>query len=92
VVRTHPETGRRNLFVNPGFTIKVKGLSANESECLLAFLYRHMTSPEYVVRYQWDEGDIGFWDNRTTMHYAIGDYGTAHRVIQRITIQGDRPF
>jgi taurine dioxygenase len=51
-----------------------------------------MTSPEYVVRYQWDEGDIGFWDNRTTMHYAIGDYGTAHRVIQRITIQGDRPF
>jgi alpha-ketoglutarate-dependent taurine dioxygenase len=92
VVRTHPETGRRSLFVNPGFTTKIKGLSSQESETLLTFLYRHMTAPEYVVRYQWDEGDLGFWDNRSTMHYAIGDYGNAHRVIQRVTIRGDQPY
>ena len=92
VVRTHPETGRRGLFVNPGFTVKIKGLSSKESETLLHFLYEHMATPEYVVRYRWEEGDLGFWDNRTTMHYAIGDYGTAHRVIQRVTIKGDQPF
>ena len=92
VVRTHPETGRRNLFVNPGFTKRVKGLTTKESEALLHLLYDHMTTPEYIVRYRWEEGDLGFWDNRTTMHYAIGDYGDAHRVIQRVTIQGDKPF
>ncbi len=92
VVRTHPETGRKNLFVNPGFTKYIKGLTAKESDALLAFLYDHMTTPEYVVRYRWEEGDLGFWDNRTTMHYAIGDYGDAHRVIQRVTIRGDAPF
>ncbi len=92
VVRTHPETGRRNLFVNPGFTKSIKGLSTKESDALLHFLYDHMTTPEYVVRYRWEEGDLGFWDNRTTMHYAIDDYGDAHRVIQRVTIKGDRPF
>ena len=92
VVRTHPETGGRNLFVNPGFTKRIKGLTTKESETLLHFLYEHMATPEYVVRYRWEEGDLGFWDNRTTMHYAIGDYGEAHRVIQRVTIQGDKPF
>jgi alpha-ketoglutarate-dependent taurine dioxygenase len=92
VVRTHPETGRRSLFVNPGFTVKIKGLTAKESDALLQFLYRHMATPEYVVRYRWEPGDLGFWDNRTTMHYAISDYGDAHRVIQRVTIKGDRPY
>ena len=92
VVRTHPETGRRNLFVNPGFTARIKGLSTKESSALLAFLYDHMATPEYVVRYRWEAGDLGFWDNRTTMHYAIDDYGDAHRVIQRVTIQGDKPY
>jgi alpha-ketoglutarate-dependent taurine dioxygenase len=92
VVRTHPETGRRSLFVNPGFTIRIKGLTAKESDTLLGFLYSHMATPEYVVRYRWEAGDLGFWDNRTTMHYAIGDYGDAPRVIQRVTIKGDKPF
>jgi taurine dioxygenase len=92
VVRTHPETGRRNLFVNPGFTVRIKELTVRESDALLQFLYQHMTTPEYVVRYRWEEGDLGFWDNRTTMHYAVGDYGDAHRVIQRVTIRGDRPY
>jgi taurine dioxygenase len=92
VVRTHPETGRRSLFVNPGFTARIKGLSNKESNALLTFLYSHMVTPEYVVRYQWEAGDLGFWDNRTTMHYAIDDYADAHRVIQRVTIRGDKPF
>jgi taurine dioxygenase len=92
VVRTHPETGRRSLFVNPGFTVKIKGLSAKESATLLQFLYQHMATPEFVVRYRWEAGDLGFWDNRTTMHYAISDYGDAHRVIQRVTIKGDTPY
>jgi alpha-ketoglutarate-dependent taurine dioxygenase len=92
IVRTHPETGRRNLFVNPGFTTSIKGLSRGESDAILQYLYRHMTTPEYIVRYRWEEGDLGFWDNRTTMHYAINDYGSAHRVIQRVTIRGDKPF
>ncbi len=92
VVRTHPETGRRSLFVNPGFTVRIKGLTLKESDTLLRFLYNHMATPEYVVRYRWEAGDLGFWDNRTTMHYAISDYGDAHRVIQRVTIKGDKPY
>jgi taurine dioxygenase len=92
VVRTHPETGSKNLFVNPGFTTRIKGVSRKESDTLLRFLYEHMATPEYVVRYRWKAGDLGFWDNRTTQHYAITDYGTNHRVIQRVTLRGDRPY
>lgn len=92
VVRTHPETGRSTLFVNPGFTQSISGLTRRESHALLGLLYQHMTDPEFVVRYHWQEGDLGFWDNRSTMHYAVQDYGTDHRVIQRVTLRGDRPF
>ena len=92
VVRTHPESGRKSLFVNPGFTDRIDELERRESDALLDFLYAHMTRQEFLVRYRWDEGDLGFWDNRSTMHYAVSDYGTAHRVIQRVTIQGDRPY
>ena len=66
-----PRPGRRSLFVNPGFTLKIKGLTGKESDALLQFLYAHMATPEYIVRYRWEAGDLGFWDNRTTMHYAI---------------------
>jgi taurine dioxygenase len=92
VVRTHPETGERSLFVNPGFTSHVKELSRPESDNLLAFLYAHSTKPEYTVRYHWRAGDIGFWDNRATQHSVVGDYGTQHRVIQRVTLRGDAPY
>jgi alpha-ketoglutarate-dependent taurine dioxygenase len=92
VVRTHPESGRKSLFVNPGFTDRIDELERRESDALLDFLYAHMTRQEFLARYRWDEGDLGFWDNRSTMHYAVNDYGTAHRVIQRVTIQGDRPY
>lgn len=91
VVRTHPETGERSLFVNPGFTSHIKELDRSESDALLAFLYEHAVKAEYTVRYHWHEGDIGFWDNRTTQHAVSGDFGDAHRVIQRVTLRGDEP-
>lgn len=91
IVRTHPESDRKGLFVNPGFTDRIEGLSRHESDALLAFLYQHMTKHEFLVRYHWKAGDLGFWDNRSTMHYVVNDFGKAHRVIQRVAIRGDRP-
>jgi len=91
VVRVHPETGLESLFVNPGFTSHIVELSRPESDALLSFLYDHAVHPRYTVRYHWSEGDIGFWDNRTTQHSVIGDFGDQHRVIQRITLRGDAP-
>lgn len=91
VVRTHPESGEEVLFVNPGFTSRIKELSLNESDALLTYLYAHSVKPEHTVRYHWGEGDIGFWDNRSTQHAVAGDFGDAHRVIQRVTLRGDEP-
>jgi taurine dioxygenase len=91
VVRTHPETGRRTLFVNPGFTTHIVGLTREESDALLQFLYKHSVEPRHTMRYHWHEGDVGFWDNRSTQHAVVGDFGDAHRVIQRITLRGDTP-
>jgi alpha-ketoglutarate-dependent taurine dioxygenase len=91
VVRTHPETGAKTLFVNPGFTSHIKELDRAESDALLAFLFEHSVKPEYTVRYHWGEGDVGFWDNRSTQHAVAGDFGEQHRVIQRVTLRGDEP-
>jgi taurine dioxygenase len=91
VVRTHPETGDRSLFVNPGFTSHIVELDRSESDALLAFLYRHSVRPEFTVRYHWSVGDVGFWDNRSTQHSVVGDFGGQHRVIQRVTLRGDEP-
>jgi len=91
LVRTHPESGRRGLFVNPTFTTSIVGLTRRESAALLAFLYAHATSQEHLVRWHWSVGDIAFWDNRSTMHYAVRDYGEHHRLMHRITLRGDRP-
>jgi alpha-ketoglutarate-dependent taurine dioxygenase len=91
VVRVHPETGEKVLFVNKGFTSHLKGLTRAESDTLLAFLLEHSTKPEYTVRYHWTAGDLGFWDNRATQHSVVGDYGDQARVIQRVTLRGDRP-
>ena len=91
VVRTHPESGEPVLFVNPGFTSRIKELTLNESDALLAYLYAHSVKPEHTVRYHWGAGDIGFWDNRSTQHAVSGDFGDAHRVIQRVTLRGDEP-
>jgi alpha-ketoglutarate-dependent taurine dioxygenase len=91
LVRTHPETGHKSLFVNPGFTSHIKGLSRPESDNLLQFLYDHSTKPQFTVRYHWHAGDLGFWDNRVTQHSVVGDFAGQHRVIQRVTLRGDKP-
>jgi alpha-ketoglutarate-dependent taurine dioxygenase len=91
VVRTHPETGARVLYVNPGFTSHIVELERPESDALLSFLHEHSVRPEFVVRYHWTAGDLGFWDNRATQHSVVGDFGDQHRVIQRVTIKGDEP-
>ena len=91
VVRTHPVTGRKCLFVNPTFTSHIKDVSTAESEAILGYLYAHMVQPEFICRRRWSQGDVGMWDNRCTMHYAIADYGDANRVIHRTTLVGDIP-
>ncbi|MDT0318039.1 TauD/TfdA dioxygenase family protein [Streptomyces millisiae] len=92
VVRVHPETGRKGLFVNPGFTSHVVGLSAAESRGVLDLLYAHLTKPEHLVRHRWRAGDVAMWDNRATLHYANRDYGDFRRVMHRVTLRGDVPF
>lgn len=91
VVRLHPETGEEALFVNPGFTSHIVELSRPESDVLLEFLYEHSVKNDFTVRYHWTPGTIGFWDNRATQHSVVGDFGDAHRVIQRVTLRGDEP-
>ncbi|MCW8096229.1 TauD/TfdA family dioxygenase [Streptomyces tauricus] len=92
VVRTHPETGRKLLFVNTSFTTRITGLAREESDQLLRHLVQQAHVPEYQVRFRWQAGDIAFWDNRATQHYAVNDYGTHRRVAERVAIAGDRPF
>ena len=91
VVRVHPETGRRSLFVNPGFTSHIVGVSDAESRHLLDLFYAHITKPEHIVRHRWQVGDVAMWDNRATAHYANRDYGDARRVMHRVTLRGDEP-
>jgi taurine dioxygenase len=90
VVRVHPETGRPSLFVNPLFTLKIDGLRRRESDALLDLVQQVAVQPEHVVRWRWRAGDVAFWDNRCTMHYALLDY-TARRRMERVAITGDKP-
>jgi taurine dioxygenase len=92
VVRTHPETGRKALFVNEGFTIGIVGMPEAEGKALLEKLFEHSVEPEHVYRHRWRVGDLVMWDNRCTMHRAT-EYDLRHvRAMHRTTIQGDRPF
>jgi len=91
VVRAHPESGRKTLFVNGVFTTRIVGLSDAESASLLEFLARQATFPEYQCRWRWRAGDIAMWDNRAVQHYAASDYFPARRVMERVAIVGDRP-
>lgn len=92
VIRIHPETNKRAIFVNEGFTTEVCGLEIEESAALLRFLFQHLSKPEFSVRWTWREGDVAFWDNRATQHYAVDDYRPHRRIMHRATILGDRPF
>ena len=91
VVRVHPETGRKNLFVNPKFTVRITDMSEKQSDGLLRLLYDHMASPQFVVRYHWKPDTLAFWDNRSTMHFGIFDYEGERRVMHRVTLRGDQP-
>ena len=91
VVVTHPETGKRSLFVNRIWTRRIVGLSDAESGALLDFLYEHCVQPEFTFRHQWSEGDLVMWDNRCTLHYAINDYGRNLRIMHRATAIGRKP-
>lgn len=92
VVRTHPETGERLLYVNCAFTTHIKGLNRKESDWLLDHLYAQAAIPEYQCRFRWRRNSIAFWDNRVCQHYAVGDYAPALREMERVTIIGDKPF
>jgi len=91
VVRTHPETGEKALYVNKTFTTRILGIDEAESRELLRYLTNRVKAPEYQVRFHWSPGAIVFWDNRPTQHYAVLDYWPHHRVVERVTIVGDRP-
>jgi taurine dioxygenase len=92
VVRTHPVSGAKALFVNEGFTTRINELGARESDALLAFLFAHAARPEFSLRWHWNVDDVAFWDNRITHHYAVADYLPERRVMHRATVIGDRPI
>ncbi|HIG43605.1 MAG: TauD/TfdA family dioxygenase [bacterium] len=90
VVRVHPETGRKALYVNEHFTRRIVEMNATESEALLTYLTRWVSNPRFTVRYKWTQGTIAMWDNRCTQHFVLNDF-EGERVIQRVTIMGDNP-
>ena len=92
VVRTHPVTGRKALFVNRGFTTRIVQLSPLESSILLEMLYRHIETPEFMCRFQWRANSVAIWDNRSAQHHALFDYFPNKRYGHRVTVCGDKPF
>lgn len=90
VVRVHPETGRKALYVNEHFTRRIVEMNATESDTILRHLTRWVSNPRFTVRYHWQEGTIAMWDNRCTQHFVLNDF-EGERVIQRVTVMGDKP-
>ena len=91
VVRTHPETGRKALYVNGGHTVRLKDMTEVESAPLLQYLFAHQQRPEFTCRFRWEQGSLAFWDNRCAQHNPINDYHGYRRVMHRVTLAGDRP-
>ena len=92
VVRTHPVTGAKILFVNPQFTLRIDGMAEDESRGLLDILFKQAQIPEYQFRHRWQPGDIVFWDNTSTQHYAVNDYYPDRRRMERTAVIGDKPY
>ena len=91
LIRTHPETGRRSLFVAGDFMLGIQGMEQAESDLLLDFLMRHATQERFQMRWRWQEGDVAIWDERTTLHHALPDHYPQHRKMRRCTVDGDHP-
>ena len=87
IIRTHPETGKKLIFVNEIFTSHITGLNSNESDAILQFLYRHIHNPNFQCRFIWQQNSIAFWDNQITQHYAVADYSSL-RTMHRLTVDG----
>jgi taurine dioxygenase len=92
LVRSHPVTGRRALFVSGRFMDQIVGMHRDESDLLLDYLNRHIENPNFCVRWRWTEGDVAVWDEASTNHRALSDHFPAHRVMRRCTVDGTRPY
>ena len=92
VIQTHPESGKKVIFVNSLFTTHIQGMKKNESRAILDFLFEHLVTPEFTCRFSWEPNCVALWDNRSTQHKPINDYFPAHRQLHRITIFGDLPY
>jgi taurine dioxygenase len=91
VIRTHPETGRKAIYVNEGHTVRFEDMTETESKPILQFLFRHLVRPEFTCRFRWQAGSLAVWDKRCSQHYAMNDYHGHRRVMHRITLKGDEP-
>ena len=92
VIRTHPETGKKVIFVNSLFTTHIEGMRPAESAAILEFLHQHIHTAEFTCRFHWQPNSIAIWDNRSTQHKPVNDYFPSHRRMERITVDGDKPF